>query len=51
MNAEQLARALGFKRSGNQWVGRCVAHDDRESVDDHIRRAQRFNAGALPGRL
>jgi len=29
MNAEQLARALGFKRSGNQWLGCCVAHDDK----------------------
>ena len=29
MNAEQLARTLGFKRAGNQWLGCCVAHDDR----------------------
>ena len=29
MNADELARALGFKRSGNQWAGCCVAHDDR----------------------
>src|SRR5262249_39971070 len=25
----QLARALGAKRSGRQWVCRCPAHDDR----------------------
>ena len=29
MTAEDIARALGFKRSGNQWVGRCVAHNDK----------------------
>jgi putative DNA primase/helicase len=29
MNADELARALAFKRSGNQWLGRCVAHDDK----------------------
>lgn len=29
MNAAGLARALGFKRSGNQWAGCCVAHDDK----------------------
>ena len=29
MNAEELARALGFKKSGGQYVGPCVAHDDR----------------------
>lgn len=28
MKAAELARALGFKRSGNQWLGCCVAHDD-----------------------
>src|SRR5262249_8937558 len=26
--AHQLARALGAKRSGRQWVCRCPAHDD-----------------------
>src|SRR5262245_42823194 len=29
MNAEGIARALGGKRSGRQWLGRCPAHDDR----------------------
>jgi len=29
MKAAELARALGFKRAGNQWLGCCVAHDDR----------------------
>jgi putative DNA primase/helicase len=29
MNAETLARALGGKRAGRQWVARCPAHDDR----------------------
>jgi hypothetical protein len=28
--AHQLARALGAKRSGRQWVCRCPAHDDHE---------------------
>ena len=28
--AHQLARALGAKRSGRQWVCRCPAHDDAE---------------------
>jgi|SoimicmetaTmtLPA_FD_contig_51_1972657_length_1737_multi_3_in_0_out_0_2 hypothetical protein len=28
MKAAELARTLGFKRSGNQWLGCCVAHDD-----------------------
>ena len=29
MNAEQLAKALGGKRSGNQFKACCPAHDDR----------------------
>ena len=29
MNAKELATALKAKRSGNQWVCKCVAHDDR----------------------
>ena len=29
MNADEIAHALGGKRSGNQWLARCVAHDDR----------------------
>src|SRR6516165_2340862 len=28
MNAEDLAYALGAKRSGRQWKCRCVAHED-----------------------
>lgn len=30
MNAEQLAHALGAKKSGRQWKCKCVAHEDRE---------------------
>ncbi len=29
MNAEQIALALGGKRSGRQWACRCPAHEDR----------------------
>ena len=29
MKADKLARELGFKRSGNKWVGPCVAHPGR----------------------
>jgi hypothetical protein len=29
MNADQLAHALGAKRSGRQWVCKCVAHEDK----------------------
>ena len=29
MTAEDIARALGFKRAGRQWLGCCVAHPDR----------------------
>ena len=29
MTAAELAKRLGFKRSGNQWLGCCVAHPDR----------------------
>src|SRR6187455_1068159 len=29
MNAESLARALGGKRCGMQWLARCPAHEDR----------------------
>jgi putative DNA primase/helicase len=28
MNAEQLAEALGARRSGRQWKCRCIAHED-----------------------
>ena len=30
MNAEQIARALGGHRSGNQWKCRCPAHNDKD---------------------
>ena len=30
MHAAQLARALGAKRSGRQWVCRCPAHEDSQ---------------------
>jgi hypothetical protein len=30
MTAEQIARALGGKRSGNQWKCRCPAHADKD---------------------
>jgi hypothetical protein len=29
MNAEQLAQALGAKKSGRQWKCKCVVHEDR----------------------
>ncbi|MGY8682460.1 toprim domain-containing protein [Bradyrhizobium sp. UFLA05-153] len=29
MTAEQLAEALGARRSGRQWVCRCIVHEDR----------------------
>lgn len=29
MRAAELARRLSFKRAGNQWLGRCVVHPDR----------------------
>jgi len=30
MNAQQIARALGGHRSGNQWKCKCPAHDDAD---------------------
>jgi hypothetical protein len=30
MNAEQIARALGGKRSGNQCICKCPAHNDTD---------------------
>ena len=30
MSAEELARALGGRRTGSSWMARCPAHDDRE---------------------
>ncbi len=29
MNAEQIATALGGRRSGNRWMAKCPAHDDK----------------------
>jgi len=31
MNAESIARALGGRRSGDQWIARCPAHHDRRA--------------------
>jgi putative DNA primase/helicase len=30
MNAETIAKALGGRKAGNNWIARCPAHDDRE---------------------
>ena len=30
MNAEIIAKVLGGRKAGNNWVARCPAHDDRE---------------------
>ncbi len=29
MNAEEIARALGGRRSGKGWLAKCPAHDDK----------------------
>ena len=29
MNVEAIARALGGRRSGGQWMARCICHDDK----------------------
>ena len=37
MNAEEIARALGGRRSGKGWVAKCPAHQDKRpslSIDE-----------------
>lgn len=52
MDAEQIAKALGGKRSGNQWKCRCPAHPDKDPsmiVFDGRERVQvRCYAGCDP---
>ena len=39
MNAETLARALGGRRAGSQWMAPCPSHDDSQpslSIRDGI---------------
>ena len=55
MSAEQIARALGGKRSGRQWACRCPAHDDHNPslliFDGHTDVQFRCLAGAVRWRL
>lgn len=52
MNAAELAHALKAKRSGRQWVCRCVAHQDAEPsmiiFDGHTDVQVRCLAGCAP---
>ena len=52
MDAEQIARALGGKRSGRQWLCRCPAHDDNSPslliFDGHTNVQFRCQAGCDP---
>ena len=52
MNAEEIARTLGGKRSGRQWLCRCPAHDDHNPslliFDGHTNVVFRCLAGCDP---
>ena len=51
MTAETIAKALGGRRAGGNWMARCPAHDDRKpSLVDH-ECARRQGARALPCRM
>ena len=52
LSAEQIARALGGKRSGRQWICCCPTHDDRNPslliFDGHTTVQFRCLAGCAP---
>ena len=52
LNADQIGRALGGKRSGRQWLCRCPAHDDSSPslliFDGHTNVQFRCLAGCDP---
>ena len=52
MTADDIARALGGKRSGRQWLCRCPAHDDHNPslliFDGHTNVQFRCLAGCDP---
>ena len=51
MNAETIAKALGGRKAGGDWMARCPAHEDREPSLSISDAQGRQGARALPCRM